>query len=117
LFKYQLVNFFLIKSLNGPDDWHIPCFKESKGNQQPINEEVIMAATYIETRKAFTRINSGFWANCRERIAEGFWFSLCLALFIVLGPFSAPIVLVFLFFNNDLNNEMQEPESLNNEHV
>ena len=76
-----------------------------------------MAATYTATGKVFTRVNPGFWANCRERIAEGFWFSLCLLLFIILGPFSAPIVLAFLFFNNDLNNEMVEPESLNSENV
>ncbi len=76
-----------------------------------------MAATYIETRKALTRINPGLFSICREKIAEGFWFTLCLTLFLILGPFSAPIVLAFLFFNNDLNNEMQEPESLNNEHV
>jgi hypothetical protein len=84
---------------------------------QPIHEEVSMAATYIATGKAFTRINQGVWASCRERIVEGFWFSLCLLLFIILGPFSAPIVLAFLFFNNDLNNEMSEPESLTNEQV
>ena len=76
-----------------------------------------MAAAYIETGKGFTKINPGFWENCRERIAEGFWFTLCLLLFTILGPFSAPIVLAFLFFNNDLNNEMVEPESLNNENV
>lgn len=76
-----------------------------------------MAATYIETRKALTRINPGLFSQCREKIAEGFWFTLCLTLFLILGPFSAPIVLAYLFFNNDLNNEMQEPESLNNEHV
>ncbi len=84
---------------------------------QPIHEEVIMAATYIATGKAFTKINPGFWANCRERVAEGFWFSLCLLLFIILGPFSAPIVLAFLLFSSDLNSESAEPESLNNEHV
>lgn len=74
-----------------------------------------MAATYFETRKAFNRISLGSLVSCREKIVEGFWFSLCLALFIVLGPFSAPIVLAYLFFNKDMEGTMQEPESLNNE--
>jgi len=76
-----------------------------------------MAATYIETRKALTRITPGLFSNCREKIIEGFWFTLCLILFLILGPFSAPIVLAFLFFNNHLANEMQEPESLSSEQV
>lgn len=76
-----------------------------------------MAATYIETRKALTRVNPGLFSNCREKIVEGFWFTLCLTLFLILGPFSAPIVLAFLFFNNHLDNEMQEPESLNSEQM
>jgi len=97
--------------------WHIDCFTLSKDNQQPTHEEVSMAATYYETRKAFNRMSLGSLANCRERIVEGFWFSLCLALFIVLGPFSAPIVLAYLFFNNDMSGDMQEPESLNNETI
>lgn len=73
-----------------------------------------MAATYIETTKVITRGNLQLLAGLRDKIVEGFWFSLCLLLFVILGPFSAPIVLAYLFFNDHLSGEMQEPESLNN---
>ncbi len=72
-----------------------------------------MAAAYIETAKGITRGNPRLMAGLRDRIAEGFWFSLCLLLFVILGPFSAPIVLAYLFFNDHLGGDMQEPESLN----
>ena len=73
-----------------------------------------MAAAYTETTKGITRGNPRLMADLRDKIAEGFWFSLCLLLFVILGPFSAPIVLAYLFFNDHLSGEMQEPESLSN---
>lgn len=73
-----------------------------------------MAAAYIEATNGITRGNPGLMAGLRDKIAEGFWFSLCLLLFVILGPFSAPIVLAYLFFNDHLGGEMQEPESLSN---
>jgi hypothetical protein len=90
------------------------CSREGKRYLKLLNEEVIMAATSIATRKIIAGRNSGLLNGYREKIVEGFWFSVCLLLFIVLGPFSAPIVLAFLFFNNHLNSDMQEPESLLN---
>ncbi len=73
-----------------------------------------MAATYIESTKVIARGNPGLLSGLRDKIAEGFWFSLCLLLFVILGPFSAPIVLAYLFFNDHLSGEMREPESLIN---
>lgn len=73
-----------------------------------------MAATYIETQKNFSKINVEVLTRWREKVVEAFWFTLCLSLFVILGPFSAPIVLGFLFFNNHLSSESMEPESLHN---
>ena len=48
-----------------------------------------------------------------NRLSLCFWFSLCLVLFLILGPFSAPIVLIALFKEGALRfNEMDEPRSL-----
>lgn len=70
-----------------------------------------MAATFIDIQNAtvgtLTR-EDGKW---REKLGEGFWFTVCFVLFLILGPFAAPIVLCFMFSNNTLNCEMQEPES------
>ena len=43
-------------------------------------------------RRAASRI-----AISTQRLSEAFWFTLCLILFMVLGPFSAPIVLGYVF--------------------
>ena len=93
--------------------WHVACCIESKETQQPILKEVIMAATYIEIQKTLPVGTIGSLAVWRDRIIEGFWFSICLSLFVILGPFSAPIVLGYLMFNNHLQSNTQEPESLN----
>ncbi len=47
-----------------------------------------------------------------DRISEGFWFLLSFTLFIVLGPFSAPIALIALFKLGLEDNSHQEPQSI-----
>jgi hypothetical protein len=47
-----------------------------------------------------------------ERVSEWFWFLLSFALFVVLGPFSAPIALIALFKLGLEDNDHPEPESI-----
>jgi hypothetical protein len=47
-----------------------------------------------------------------EQVGEWFWFLLSLALFVVLGPFSAPIALIALVKLGLEDNDHQEPESI-----
>lgn len=70
-----------------------------------------MAATYIGTEET-TRMSVSVPVNWSERVSEGFWFTLCLALFMILGPFAAPIVLCFMFSRSMTGVEMQEPEAV-----
>lgn len=70
-----------------------------------------MAATYIGTEEA-TRMSVSVPVNLSERLAEAFWFTLCLVLFMILGPFSAPIVLCYMFSKSMTGVEMQEPEAI-----
>jgi hypothetical protein len=74
-------------------------------------QEVIMAATYIGTEET-TRMTVSVPVNWPERMMEAFWFTLCLALFMVLGPFAAPIVLCYMFSNTMTGVEMREPEAI-----
>ena len=74
-----------------------------------------MAATYIETHRRPGSIITAVSSKWQERVSSVFWFSVCLVLFMVLGPFAAPIALGFLFSKHMLNEEMTEPESLNEE--
>ena len=72
-----------------------------------------MAAVYVETENRIKRRDSQTWAGRLERISEGFWFLVCLVLFMILGPFAGPIALVFMLSNRVHESEMQEPELLN----
>ena len=47
-----------------------------------------------------------------ERLSEWFWFLLSFLLFIVLGPFSAPIVLIALIKLGLEDNDHPEPQSI-----
>jgi len=48
-----------------------------------------------------------------DKLSLCFWFSLCFVLFLILGPFSAPIVLIALFKEGLVRfNELEEPRSL-----
>ena len=46
------------------------------------------------------------------QVSEWFWFSLSFILFIVLGPFSAPVALIVLARLGMEENSWQEPESI-----
>ncbi|MGW8195564.1 MAG: hypothetical protein ACWGOX_15005, partial [Desulforhopalus sp.] len=48
---------------------------------------------------------------CLEKISEWFWFLLSFSLFVVLGPFSAPVVLVVLCRLGLQERDLAEPES------
>lgn len=47
-----------------------------------------------------------------EQASEWFWFLLSFALFVVLGPFSAPIALIAIFKLGLEDNDHPEPESI-----
>ena len=47
-----------------------------------------------------------------EQVSEWFWFLLSFTLFVVLGPFSAPIALIALLKLGWEDNDHQEPESI-----
>lgn len=47
-----------------------------------------------------------------EQISEYFWFLLSFSLFVVLGPFSAPVVLLVLCKLGLEESDSAEPESL-----
>lgn len=64
--------------------------------QSLLSRRFVMAATYMEVeRNAVSRV--GISSVVMKRVGEGFWFFLCLVLFMILGPFAAPIALAFLF--------------------
>jgi hypothetical protein len=69
-----------------------------------------MAATYIQTGNTLSNgiVRGGL--NWREKISEGFWCTTCLILFMILGPFAAPIVLAFMFSRHALNENAIEPD-------
>ncbi|WP_457576206.1 hypothetical protein [Desulfomarina sp.] len=47
-----------------------------------------------------------------EKISECFWLSLSLLLFVIMGPFAAPVVLLVLFQLAREENGCVEPEPL-----
>lgn len=47
-----------------------------------------------------------------EQLSEYFWFLLSFALFVLLGPFSAPVVLIALCKLGMEESDQKEPESL-----
>jgi len=50
--------------------------------------------------------------SCFGQISEWFWFCLSFILFIVLGPFSAPVALIVLARLGLEENTCQEPKSI-----
>lgn len=48
-----------------------------------------------------------------EKVSEWFWFCLSFVLFVVLGPFSAPVALIVLLKQGLEENSHREPESTN----
>ena len=73
-----------------------------------------MTAIVTHIQKSAPTFNVARLNRIGEKIIEGFWFVVCLALFTILGPFSAPIVLGYLLFNQDIQGGLQEPESCDN---
>ena len=69
-----------------------------------------MAATLIQTPTVSEPIDTGFSLAWLEKASEYFWFTLCLLLFMVLGPFSAPIVLGYIFFGKLSDQRPAEPD-------
>ncbi|MEE4315248.1 MAG: hypothetical protein V2J11_12160 [Desulfofustis sp.] len=73
------------------------------------NKEIDMAATYLETTRNFTAPLALVQEGWREKASEYFWFSVCLVLFMILGPFAAPIALGFIFSKQATGADMTEP--------
>ena len=71
-----------------------------------------MAATYVETGNRIPKTITRDHGKWREKLSEYFWFSACLIMFMILGPFAAPIVLGFIFSNHALNREIAEPDQV-----
>lgn len=69
-----------------------------------------MAATLTQTQPDRSIIGSSISWSWLDKISECFWFSLCLMLFMVLGPFAAPIVLGYIFFGRISDQKLQEPD-------
>jgi hypothetical protein len=75
--------------------------------------EAVMATTLH--KQAIDRpVESVFQSLCIlvEQLSESFWFLLSFILFVVLGPFSAPIALIALFKLGLEDNNHLEPESM-----
>jgi hypothetical protein len=75
--------------------------------------EAVMATTLH--KQAIDRpVESVFQSLCNlvEQLSERFWFLLSFVLFVVLGPFSAPIALIALFKLGLEDNDHLEPESI-----
>lgn len=69
-----------------------------------------MAATLIRTQTTSLPVESGLSRAWLEKVSEYFWCTFCLLLFMALGPFSAPIVLGYIFFGKLSDQRPVEPE-------
>ena len=69
-----------------------------------------MAATFTHAQSDRSILGSSISWSWLDRAGECFWFSLCLILFMLLGPFSAPIVLGYIFFGKLNDHAQSEPE-------
>lgn len=73
-------------------------------------------ATIIEQKRVLhlSQVNFGLKGISWSALSEKFWFSVSLALFMVLGPFAAPIALFALFNLDATERGASEPEALDN---
>ena len=71
-----------------------------------------MEATLTAASRSFVSPWREMLSSKRESLSESFWIGLSLMLFIILGPFSAPIVLGYIIFNEEIRGSGHEPESL-----
>lgn len=67
-------------------------------------------AAYIHAHSDTTIVSPTISSAWLEKASEGFWGLLCLILFMALGPFSAPIVLGYIFFGKIHDQEAVEPD-------
>lgn len=74
-----------------------------------FRKEADMAA-YVQAQTDPTIASPAIPKAWLENASECFWGSLCLLLFMVLGPFSAPIVLGYIFFGKIHDQEAAEPD-------
>jgi hypothetical protein len=66
-------------------------------------------------KQVIGRPDETVWNSLRsaaDHVSEWFWFLLSFALFVVLGPFSAPIALIAIFKLGLEENDHREPESI-----
>lgn len=57
----------------------------------------------------------GMWrfiSEHRQQVAEGCWFFVALILFLLVGPFAAPVVVIALFSLPSEERGLSEPETL-----
>jgi hypothetical protein len=71
-------------------------------------------ATIIEEKRVLhlSQVHFGLKGISWSALSEKFWFSVSLALFMVLGPFAAPIALFTLFNLDAAERGVAEPEAL-----
>ena len=67
-------------------------------------------AAYIHAHTDTTIVSPSVPKAWLEKASECFWGVLCLILFMALGPFSAPIVLGYIFFGKIHDQEAAEPD-------
>ena len=72
-------------------------------------KEADMAA-YVHPSTTTPIFSPAFTRAWLEKASECFWGALCLLLFMVLGPFSAPIVLGYIFFGKINEQGAAEPD-------
>ena len=60
-------------------------------------------AAYVYAQPDTTIVSPEFPKAWLEKASECLWGSLCLLLFMLLGPFSAPIVLGYIFFGKSMS--------------
>jgi len=73
--------------------------------------EDVMATT--AQKQMIDRPAEGAWqvlCGMSDQLSEWFWFMLSFLLFVVLGPFSAPIALIAIFKLGIQENEHREPD-------
>lgn len=73
------------------------------------NDMTVSAITRSATKT--TSLFPAKVSDIQEKVSEWFWFTLCFLLFVVLGPFSVPVVLMVLIQLGVNADDCQEPES------
>ncbi len=66
-------------------------------------------------KQVIGRPDERVWNRLRsaaDQVSEWFWFLLSFTLFVMLGPFSAPIALIAIFKLGLEENDHREPESI-----